>query len=259
MGFTNSKLVNYTKISPNKTENRNHAIDTITIHCAVGQLSVQTLGEIFAPESRKASSNYGIGYDGSIGMYVEEKDRSWCTSSQSNDHRAITVEVACDPTAPYAVNGKAYASLVNLLVDICERNNINKLKWRADKSLIGQVSKQNMTVHRWFSATECPGEYLYNRMGVIAAEVNKQLSAKNASTTSSSTKVDEIKSYKVKVTASALNVRKGPGMNYDITERIRDKGVYTIVDESAGKGSDKGWGKLKSGAGWISLDYVNKI
>ncbi len=256
MGFTNSKLVNYTKISPNKTENRNHAIDTVTIHCAVGQLSVQTLGEIFAPESRKASSNYGIGYDGSIGMYVEEKDRSWCSSSASNDHRAITIEVACDPTAPYAVNGKAYASLVKLLVDICERNNIKKLKWRADESLIGQVNKQNMTVHRWFSATECPGEWLYNRMGVIAAEVNKQLSVKN---TFDASKADESKSYKVKVTVSALNVRKGPGMNYDIVERIRDKGVYTIVDESAGKGSDKGWGKLKSGAGWISLDYTNKI
>lgn len=257
MGFTNSKLVNYTKISPNRTENRNHAIDTVTIHCAVGQLSVQTLGEIFAPESRKASSNYGIGYDGSIGMYVEEKDRSWCTSSASNDHRAITIEVACDPTAPYAVNGKAYASLINLLVDICERNHIKKFKWRADKSLIGQVNKQNMTVHRWFSATECPGEYLYNRMGVIAAEVNKQLSANTTTNTETSTKTD--KSYKVKVTAAALNVRKGPGMNYDIVERIRDKGVYTIVDESAGSGSDKGWGKLKSGAGWISLDYTNRI
>lgn len=97
MVFTNSTLVNYTKISPNKTENRNHVIDTVTIHCAVGQLSVKTLGDIFAPESRKASSNYGVGYDGSIGMYVEEKDRSWCTSSRSNDHRAITIEVACDP------------------------------------------------------------------------------------------------------------------------------------------------------------------
>lgn len=259
MGFTNSKLVNYTKISPNKTENRNHAIDTVTIHCAVGQVSVQTLGEIFAPESRKASSNYGIGYDGSIGMYVEEKDRSWCSSSASNDHRAITIEVACDPTAPYAVNGKAYASLINLLVDICERNNIKKLRWRADKSLVGQVNKQNMTVHRWFSATECPGEYLYNRMGVIAAEVNKQLSANAAvnSSTTTSTKTD--KSYTVKVTAAVLNIRKGPGINYDAVDRIRDKGVYTIVDESTGEGSNKGWGKLKSGAGWISLDYVNKI
>lgn len=254
MGFTNSKLVNYTKISPNRTENRNHTIDTVTIHCAVGQVSVQTLGEIFAPESRKASSNYGIGYDGSIGMYVEEKDRSWCSSSAPNDHRAITIEVACDPTAPYAINGKAYASLINLLVDICERNNIKKLRWRGDKSLVGQVNKQNMTVHRWFSATECPGEYLYSRMGAIAAEVNKQLSPK---TTTTSTETN--KYYMIKVTASALNVRKGPGMNYDVVDRIRDKGVYTIVDETAGEGSSKGWGKLKSGAGWISLNYVNKI
>lgn len=259
MGFTNSKLVNYTKISPNKTENRNHAIDTVTIHCAVGQLSVQTLGEIFAPESRKASSNYGIGYDGSIGMYVEEKDRSWCTSSASNDHRAITIEVACDPTAPYAVNGKAYASLVKLLVDICERNHIKKLRWRADKSLIGQVSKQNMTVHRWFSATECPGEYLYNRMGVIAAEVNKQLSVNATANSSTITSIKTDNSYKVKVTAAVLNIRKGPGTNYDAVDRIRDKGVYTIVEESAGTGSTKGWGKLKSGAGWISLEYTNKI
>lgn len=256
MGYTNSKLVNYTKISPNKTENRNHAIDTITIHCAVGQLSVQTLGEIFAPESRKASSNYGIGYDGSIGMYVEEKDRSWCTSSRSNDHRAITIEVACDPTAPYAINGKAYASLVNLLVDICERNHIKKLKWRADKSLIGKVGKQNMTVHRWFAPTECPGDYLYNRMGVIAAEVNKQLAVKN---TSNANKADEFKPYMVKVTSSALNVRKAAGKEWAIVGCIRDQGTYTIVAESSGMGSDKGWGKLKSGAGWISLDYVNKI
>lgn len=256
MGFTNSKLVNYTKISPNRTENRNHIIDTITIHCAVGQLSVETLGEIFAPESRKASSNYGVGYDGRIGMYVEEKDRSWCTSSRSNDHRAITIEVACNPTAPYAVNSKAYNSLINLLTDICERNHIRKLKWRADKDLIGQTSKQNMTVHRWFAATECPGEYLYNKMGSIATEVNKKLSAKNDSNVN---KVDEFKPYAVKVTSAALNVRKGPGMNYDVVDCIRDRGVYTIVSESAGKDSDKGWGELKSGAGWISLDYVKKI
>lgn len=256
MGFTNSKLVNYTKISPNRTENRNHTIDTITIHCAVGQLSVETLGDVFAPESRKASSNYGVGYDGRIGMYVEEKDRSWCTSSRSNDHRAITIEVACDPTTPYAVNNKAYTSLINLLADICERNHIKKLRWQADKDLIGQTSKQNMTVHRWFAATECPGEYLYNKMGSIASEVNRKLSAKNDS---NADKANEFKSYTAKVIPAALNIRKGPGMNYDVVDRIRDRGVYTIVAESAGTGSDKGWGKLKSGAGWISLDHIKKI
>lgn len=173
--MSNSPLVDYTRISPNKTSPRNHKIDTITIHCVVGQLSVETIGNIFAPKSREASSNYGIGYDGRIGMYVEEKDRSWCTSSRSNDHRAITIEVACDLTHPYAVNSKAYSALIDLLVDICQRNDIKELKWKGDKNLIGKTSKQNMTVHRWFANTSCPGEFLYSRHGKIADEVNRRL------------------------------------------------------------------------------------
>ena len=175
--MSNSKLVSYTKISPNKTSPRNHKIDTITIHCVVGQCSVETLGNVFAPTSRKASSNYGIGYDGKIGMYVEEKDRSWCSSSSSNDNRAITIEVASDTTHPYKVNDKAYAALLDLLTDICQRNGIKELLWKGDKSLIGQIDKQNMTVHRWFANKACPGDYLYNRHGEIAAEVNRRLGA----------------------------------------------------------------------------------
>lgn len=173
--MSNSSLVSYTRISPNRTSPRNHKIDTITIHCVVGQLSVESIGDIFAPSSRLASSNYGIGADGRIGMYVEEKDRSWCSSSASNDNRAITIEVASDISHPNAVNDKAYKSLINLLVDICKRNNIEKLLWEGDKSLIGQVSKQNMTVHRWFTTKSCPGDYLYYKHGEIAMEVNKRL------------------------------------------------------------------------------------
>lgn len=175
MKFTNSPLVDYTKISPNKTVNRNHKIDTITIHCVVGQCTVESLGEVFAPTSRKASSNYGIGKDGRIGMYVEEKDRSWCSSNATNDHRAITIEVASDTKPPYKVNDAAYKALIELLVDICKRNDIKELKWKNDKSLIGQVDKQNMTVHRWFANTSCPGEYLYERHGDIAEAVNRRL------------------------------------------------------------------------------------
>lgn len=177
--MSNSSLVNFTKISPNKTVPRNHTIDTITIHCVVGQLSVEAIGNIFAPASRQASSNYGIGSDGRIGMYVEEKDRSWCSSSKSNDHRAITIECSCDPKPPYAINDKVYASLIKLCTDICKRNNIKELKWKADKTLIGNPDKQNMTVHRWFSATECPGEHIYNRLGQIASDVNSKLSNTN--------------------------------------------------------------------------------
>ena len=176
MAYTNSPLVSYTRTSPNRTINRNHDIDTITIHCVVGQCSVETLGNIFAPESRQASCNYGIGADGRIGMYCEEKDRSWCSSNAANDHRAVTIEVASDTKHPYAVNDKAYAALIDLCTDICKRNGIKKLLWKADKSLIGQVDKQNMTVHRWFANKSCPGDYLYNRHSEIAELVNKRLS-----------------------------------------------------------------------------------
>ena len=173
--MSNSPLVKYTKISPNSSNPRNHVIDTITIHCVVGQLSVETIGNIFAPSSRQASCNYGIGSDGRIGMYCEEKNRSWCTSSASNDHRAITIEVASDTSHPYAVNDKAYKALIELVADICKRNNIKELKWKGDKSLISQVDKQNMSVHRWFANKSCPGDYLYNLHGKIAEEVNKRL------------------------------------------------------------------------------------
>lgn len=175
MAYTNSSLVSYKRISPNRDVGRNHAIDTITIHCVVGQCSVETLGSIFAQPSKEASSNYGIGPDGRVGLYVEEKDRSWCSSSSSNDNRAVTIEVASDTTHPYAVTSAAYSSLINLVADICKRNGIKQLLWKADPSLIGHVDKQNMTVHRWFANKSCPGDYLYSRHSAIAAEVNKKL------------------------------------------------------------------------------------
>lgn len=184
MAYTNSQLVNYTKISPNRTKNRNHAIDTITIHCVVGQCSVETLGNIFYPSSRQASSNYGVGYDGRIGMYCEEKDRSWCTSSGANDHRAITIEVASDTTEPYAVNDKAYAAMLNLVTDICKRNGIKKLVWSTNKNeRVNHLNGCNMTVHRDYANKSCPGKYLYDRHGEIAAEVNKRLGATTTVTT----------------------------------------------------------------------------
>ena len=173
--MSNSPLVEYTKISPNKTSPRNHAIDTISIHCVVGQCSLETLGSIFSNRESQASCNYGVSPKGEIGMYVEEKDRSWCTSSSSNDNRAITIEVASDTTHPYKVTDAALNGLIKLLVDICKRNNIKELKWKGDKSLIGQVNKQNMTVHRWFANKSCPGDYLYNLHTYIAEQVNKQL------------------------------------------------------------------------------------
>lgn len=181
MGYTNSPLVSYTKLSPNHSGLRNHAIDTITIHCVVGQCSVETLGNIFAPTSRQASSNYGIGKDGRVGMYVEEKNRSWCTSSSANDNRAITIEVASDTTHPYAVSDKAFAALIDLVTDICKRNGIEKLVWSTNKNdRVNHLNGCNMTVHRDYANKSCPGQYLYDRHGEIAAEVNKRLSVDEA-------------------------------------------------------------------------------
>lgn len=174
--MSNSNLVVYTKLSPNFTKGRNRAIDTITIHCMAGNCSIETCGDIFAPTSRGASSNYGIGSDGRVGMYVEECNRSWCSSNGENDNRAVTIEVANTVAAePWPVSDKALAALIELCADICRRNNIKRLLWEGNKGLIGQVNRQNMTVHRWFANKACPGDYLYQRHTLIATEVNKRL------------------------------------------------------------------------------------
>ena len=161
---------------PIRTAPETHKIDTITIHCVVGQCTVETLGNIFAPTSRQASSNYGVGTDGKIGMYVEEKDRSWCSSNAANDNRAVTIEVASDTKHPYAVNDRAFAALLDLVTDICKRNGIKKLVWSTKKAdRVNHKNGCNMTVHRDYANKSCPGDYLYNRHGEIAAEVNRRL------------------------------------------------------------------------------------
>ena len=310
--MSNSNLVTYTKLSPNKTSPRNHAIDTITIHCVVGQLTAKqilNLANFVNYDSKNGSScNYAIGCDGSIGLCVDEKDRSWCSSNKANDHRAITIEVASDTTTPYKVTDAAYKSLIKLCADVCKRNGIKELKWKANKSLIGQVNVQNMTVHRWFANKSCPGDYLYNLHGQIANEVNAILNGsskksiteiakevlagkwgngserKNKLTQAGydyskvQNKVNELLNktntlnkkptqsinnpklpFKVKVSIPDLNIRTGAGTTYAKTGHSTGIGIFTIVETKSGPGSNKGWGKLKSGAGWISLDYAKTI
>lgn len=180
MVYTNSSLVTYTKISPNRTSPRNHKIDTITIHCYVGQVTAQRgcngSGFVTYNPITGSSCNYVVGYDGSIGLCVPESDRSWCTSNSSNDHRAITIEVACETTHPYTVTDKAMAALINLCADICKRNDIEKLVWSTNKNeRVNHLNGCNMTVHRDYKNKACPGQYLYERHGYIANEVNKKL------------------------------------------------------------------------------------
>ncbi len=174
MTYTNSPLVDYTQISPHRGNRNGHVIDTITIHCAAAQAAVETLGRLF--QTKQASANYGIGADGRVGMYVEEKDRSWCTSNNANDARAVTIEVACDNRHPYAVKDAVYKKLITLVADICKRNGIAKLVWSTDKYYrMNHKGGSNMTVHRDYENKACPGQWLYDRHGQIAAEVNKIL------------------------------------------------------------------------------------
>lgn len=314
--MSNSSLVSYTKLSPNHSGQRTHSIDRITPHCVVGQLSAESICGCFTSTSRQASCNYGIGTDGKIALCVEEKNRSWCSSSNANDQRAVTIECASDLKEPYTMNDKVYASLVNLCVDICKRNGKKKLLWLGNKDKTLNYSPKSdemvLTVHRWFANKSCPGDWLYARLGNLATEVTKKLGGTSTTTPSTpaketlyrvrktwadsksqlgaykvldnakkkadenpgysvfdesgkvvysgktSTPAQTFKPYLVKVTTSVLNIRKGAGTNYGTNGAIRDMGVYTIVAEANGQGATK-WGKLKSGAGWISLDYTKKV
>lgn len=314
MAYTNSSLVKYTSLSPNHSGQRTRSIDRITPHCVVGQLTAEGICACF-PKGREASCNYGIGKDGKIALCVEEKNRSWCSSSAENDQRAVTIECASDSTAPCAFNTAVYNALIELCVDICKRNGKNKLLWLGDKTKTLNYAPKSgemvLTVHRWFANKSCPGDWMYSRMGDLATTVTKRLSGVSGggSTTTTPTGktlyrvrkswsdaksqigafsvlanakslVDKNPSYKVfdesgkvvyekgststafkpytvRVTATDLYIRKGAGTNYSANGFIRP-GVYTIVAESSGQGATK-WGKLKSGAGWISLDYAKKL
>ncbi len=180
--MSNSPLVVHTNLSPNKTSPRRSAIDTITIHCMAVDISIERCGEGFVKPSRRASSNYGIGSDGRIALYVDEADRSWCSSNSANDHRAVTIEVACENVHPYKVTDEALGSLVTLCADICQRNGIAKLVWSTDRNQrVNHRNGCNMTVHRDFAAKACPGDYLYNAHGEIAEAVNIILEDNNMS------------------------------------------------------------------------------
>jgi len=179
MGYTNSSMVAYTKLSPNHSGQRTHAIDRISPHCVVGQCTAEGLGDWFYKSSTQASSNYGIDKNGRVGLYVEEKNRSWCTSSNDNDQRAITIECASDTTEPYTMNNTVYETLIKLCTDICKRNGKKKLLWFADKdkslNYAPKSDEMVITVHRWFANKSCPGNWLYARLGDVAARVTANL------------------------------------------------------------------------------------
>jgi len=241
--MSNSSLVTYTKLSPNYSV-RKSKICKITPHHMAGKGTVEGCGEGFASKARKASSNYSIDSLGHVGMHVEEKYRSWASSSSANDDVAVTIEVANDEIGgDWHVSDVALAKLIDLCVDICQRNGIKKLEFTGD-------AKGNLTQHNYFAATACPGPYLKSKFSYIAEQVNARL---GVTPTSATTPTATAATFKVRVIASELNIRSGPGTKFATNGSIKDKGVYTIIAEQ------NGWGKLKSGAGWISLSFTKRV
>ncbi|MDD4592918.1 MAG: SPOR domain-containing protein [Parabacteroides sp.] len=215
MMMSNSPLVTYTKISPNSTNPRRKTISKITIHHMAGNLSIETCGNVFAPTSRRASSNYGVGTDGRVGMYVEEKNRAWTSSSSANDDQAVTIEVANDQIGGnWHVSDKALNKTIELCVDICKRNGIKKLNFTGDAS-------GNLTMHKWFAATSCPGPYLESKFPYIADEVNKRL---NAGATP-----DPTPSVLYYVQTGAYGVKANADAQY---HKVRAAGFYAIMKKS---------------------------
>ena len=254
MAYTNSNMVAYTKLSPNHSGQRTHGIDRITPHCVVGQCTAEGLGDWFAKSSTQASSNYGIDKNGRVGLYVEEKNRSWCSSSGANDQRAVTIECASDTSEPYAMNSAVYATLIKLCVDICKRNGKKKLIWFGDKDKTLNYSPKSdemiLTVHRWFANKSCPGNWLCARLGDLASKVTAQLGgAASTPAGGSQTPVSKFPAvpFTVKVIIDDLNYRSEPSMNGKVNGQT-GKGVFTIMEVR------DGWGRLKSGAGWIYLE-----
>ena len=240
--MSNSKLVTYTRKSPNYSSRNGKKIKKITIHHAAGKLTVKQIGAIFASSARQASSNYGVDNNGAVGLYVDEKYRAWTSSNRANDEEAVTIEVANDGGAPnWHVSDKALEKTIELCVDICERNDIDRLNYNGKKT-------GNLTRHNMFAATTCPGPYLQSKFEYIEKEVNRRLAEKEE-------KKNPTKSFKVEVIVGTLNIRSGPGATKTKVGAIKDKGVYTIVKTSGS------WGMLKSGAGWINISskYCKRV
>lgn len=226
--MSNSSLISYTKLSPNHSGQRTHSVDRITPHCVVGQLSCETICDCF-PAGRGASCNYGIGKDGRIALCVDEDNRSWCSSSNANDQRAITIECASDKTEPYAMTDAVYASLIDLCIDICKRYRKTKLLWFADKEKTlaynPAANEMIITVHRWFADKSCPGDWLYNRLGDLAAKVTAKLGG-TASNPSGTLYRVQTGAYTKKVNADA-QLEKVKAAGFD-TYMVQAGGYYKI-------------------------------
>lgn len=257
--MSNSKLVNYTKKSPNHSGKRAYPISRITIHHMAGVLTVEQCGEIFAKPARQASSNYGIDSKGRVGLYVDEKNRSWASSNRDNDNRAITIEVSNSKTGgDWPVSDKAYKKLVELCVDICKRNGKTKVIWTTKGKALAYQPKDNeivLTLHKWFAPTACCGPYLSGKMGVLAKEINALIES-----TATPEKTAKNAKYKV-LQAGGMNVRQKASDTSKIIGTVKE-GATIITTEKKKTGSQT-WVYVPSKKGWVcqkgKKTYLKKV
>lgn len=199
-----------------------------------------------AKPSRQMSSNYAISSDGGIALLCHEADRSWCSSSPANDHRAITVEVANDQIGgQWHVSDAALEALVKLCVDICQRNPAlkNGLNYTGD-------ARGNLTKHSYFTSTACPGPYLGGKFSWLAEEVNKRLAggvtvAGDALRAGMALHLERTNLYIASASLAIAGVRTGTYYLWG-TEVVNGRVRITNSTSNVGK-----YGKV---TGWISVD-----
>ena len=206
-------------------------------------------------------------------MFVEEKNRSWCSSSNDNDQRAVTIECASDTTAPYAFYDVVYQSLINLCVDICKRNAKTKLLWLGDKDkTLAYEPKSNemvLTVHRWFANKSCPGDWLYNRLGDLANKVTSKLAGSSDNTDDGTIYRVQTGAFSQKANAEAqLEKLKEAGFDGFITigtiqkpDNTPDEPVLTVGDKVKLDSDATVYGTSMKFSSWIydSTLYVREI
>ena len=224
--MSNSSLVTYTKLSPNHSGKRTHSIDRITPHCVVGQLTASGIASCF-PAGRQASCNYGIGTNGGVALIVDEGNRSWCSSSNANDQRAVTIECASDQTEPYAFNNTVYNKLIELCVDICKRNGKTVLLWKNTDKYTPKSNEMLLTVHRWYTNKSCPGNWMYARMGDLANQVSAKLAGSTPNTGSTSTEMYRVCKSWTEYSKSQLSANKV--LKYAIATAKKNPG-YSVYD-----------------------------
>lgn len=283
MERTKSSLTSFTKLSPNCTKPRTEKISRLTPHCVAGNLTIESIlglsRFVNSDPVNGASCNYAIGSDGRKGLGVEEKNRSWCTSSRTNDMQAITFEIANDGEGPdWHMSEKAINGWLDLAVDIAKFYNFKQVAYRIKPNDIANDEVEDwidtwsppntmiITLHNWFKNKACPGPYFTRQLPWLTNEINRRLSGvtpekfvgENSTPILTPTSIKTFQPYTITINVPAVNIRKGPGTNHSIVKTLfNDKNVYTVTEEANGTGANK-WCKLKSGIGWISKDCVNR-